>query len=74
MFLSSFLCYIGVRKEVESLKLTLTCHLDFDQEMISIIEEIRLNSSKFYNMVLFEIRQDNILELNDYYYFQLVKR
>lgn len=53
---------------MESLKLTLTCHLDFDPKMISIIEEIRLNSSKFYNMVLFEIRQGNILELNDYYY------
>ena len=49
------------------MKLTLTCHLDFDEETMHMLEEIRLHSSKFYNMTLYEIREGRLLEQNEFY-------
>jgi len=49
------------------MKLTLTCHLDFDKKTLHTLEEIRLHSSKIYNMTLYELREGRVLEQNDFY-------
>lgn len=49
------------------LKLTLTCHLDFGKEEIHLLDEIRLHSSKFYNMTLYEMREGRVFSQNEFY-------
>ena len=41
--------------------------MDFDNEIIGVLNEIRVHSSKFYNMVLYELREGNLLEQNEFY-------
>jgi len=50
------------------MKLTFTCKLNVDPIYHSILDEISLHSSKFYNMTLYEHHQKNNLSNTEYYH------
>ena len=49
------------------MKLVFTCKLNIDTKYDCILNEISIHSSKFYNMVLYEYKNENYLSQNDYY-------
>lgn len=49
------------------MKLTFTCVLEIDPIYHSVLEDISLHSSKFYNMTLYEHLQNNYLSMTAYY-------
>jgi len=49
------------------MKLVFTCELKIKDCYQSILSEISLHASKFYNMTLYELKNKNFLSQNDFY-------
>lgn len=49
------------------MKLVFTCELEINDCYQNILSEISLHASKFYNMALYELRNNNFLSQNDFY-------